>query len=766
MMPALAVFLRWFSSGRRPLALVFFAKLSFFQKKARSLICGQSPLLFLFRISCYVFSRFFVSCGSIMSSLTERISLIIGTAGHIDHGKTSLIRALTSIETDRLAEEKRRGLTIDLGFAYMDFEEDGRSYRAAIVDVPGHERFIRNMLAGVTGMDLVLFTVAADDGIMPQTLEHLDIIRLLGIEDVFFVITKCDLAEPGAVDAIERGIRDLVGDTPLAGSPFFRVSVKTGQGLPGLTEALRKRVLSMKGRRPGPSFFRLPVDRSFTIKGFGTVATGTVAGGALKKGGAVVVFPTGRSARARGIESMHMAADSVSRGERAAVNLSGLSRRDLCRGACLVEPALEPFLAMPPVVDCVFEFLERKEGARKGAAGVRSGGLIKVHHHAGEALARIRFAGGRRAGPGTRTRGRLFLKRPLLMMRGDAFILRDAAVNTTIGGGRVILSYPSRDLVPRFTRIAGSGPGGGGNGSGALQGAARLGANSDMGAPAPAADRGLSGTVSGDDAVIGPGGADAVAALLGPLRPGLEMKTLSLLLNVKENCLDDFLRGAGFFSDKGFYVREGFLISERHAREAGEEMKAILARRHREHPQEEGLSPDDIAGVYLAARKTRPEAASAIRSLLRVILDGLVQDGGLAARGPLLSLPGHEPGLRGPERAVQEKIAAFLEGRGLAVTKREEITIPGVRPGDIDKVLSHMKKTGGLVTLGRGAFISGTAAEEARKKCVDCIRAEGRITAARFRDILGTGRKLAILLLEHFDTIGLTLRKGDERTLR
>ncbi len=663
-----------------------------------------------------------------MGAPPKRISLIIGTAGHVDHGKTSLIRALTSIDTDRLVEEKRRGLTIDLGFAYMDFNDNGRLYRAAIVDVPGHERFIRNMLAGVTGMDLVLFTIAADDGIMPQTREHLDIIRLLGIKDVFFVITKCDLAGSGAMEVLESEIRELIRDTPLSGAPLFRVSVKTGLGLADLTEAMRKKVLAMKVRPQGAGYFRLPVDRSFTIKGFGTVVTGTVAGGTLRKGGTAAVFPTGRTVKARGMESMHMAVESVSQGERAAVNLSGLARTELRRGACLMAVQLLPYIKMPPVVDCEFEFIGKKTANKKGVSAVRNRGLIKVHHYTGEALARIRFAGEYPAAPGVRIPGRLFLRRPLLMMRGDAFILRDSALNTTVGGGRVVFSYPKRGLVPPFKRLASLARGGPGSGG-------------DLDAPA------------------------ALSMLLGPLRPGMDIKTLSLLFNIREEHAEVFLREEVFFAGKEFYLKDGFLISRRYADEVKDEMMAILRRRHKERPLEEGLAALDLAGLYGAKIKNR-ETIEDLGPLYISIIRDMAAGGLIEARGSRFCLPGHSPAASGPESAREKKIQALIDARGLAITKREEIDLPGVPARDIEGLLTHMKKKGSIAALGRGAFISGKVIHKARKECVACINAEGTVTAARFRDILGCGRKLAILILEHFDTEGLTLRRGDERTLR
>ena len=240
----------------------------------------------------------------------KHIACVIGTAGHIDHGKTALVKALTGIDTDRLAEEKKRGVTIDLGFAYLDLSGGSarEPERAAIVDVPGHEKFIKNMLAGVTGMDIVLFVVAADDGIMPQTREHLDIVHLLGGKRGIFVITKSDLADPARLARVKGDIGHLIRNTALKGSPIVEVSAVTGNGI-GELKALISALALESRRAPDNGFFRLPIDRSFPVKGFGTVVTGTVASGSIKKGAEALLFPSGVSVKVRGIQSLYLDVD-------------------------------------------------------------------------------------------------------------------------------------------------------------------------------------------------------------------------------------------------------------------------------------------------------------------------------------------------------------------------------------------------------------------------------------------------------------------------
>ncbi|MEK7679030.1 MAG: selenocysteine-specific translation elongation factor, partial [Deltaproteobacteria bacterium] len=249
----------------------------------------------------------------------QRVSCVIGTAGHVDHGKTSLVRALTGIDTDRLAEEKRRGVSIELGYAYLDFGADSGNIRAAVVDVPGHERFIKNMLAGATGMDLVLFAVAADDGVMPQTREHLNILRLLGIKNAIFALTKCDVALPERIDEVERDLRRLLSATVFKDAPFARVSAVTGHGIQGLKKLIRERIVQ---RSPATgAFFRLPVDRIFSIAGFGTVVAGTIASGSVGTGDALLCFPSGHKCKVKGIQSLFLNVNEADAGQRAALNI-------------------------------------------------------------------------------------------------------------------------------------------------------------------------------------------------------------------------------------------------------------------------------------------------------------------------------------------------------------------------------------------------------------------------------------------------------------
>lgn len=353
---------------------------------------------------------------------------IIGTAGHIDHGKTSLIKALTGIDTDRLKEEKERGISIDLGFAYFDLP-DGT--RCGIVDVPGHERFIKNMLAGAGGIDLVLFVVAADDGIMPQTREHLEIMHLLRVQKGIFVITKIDLADEKRVDEVKKGIKALIENTCLRNSPIVQFSAATSYGLDEIKEKISDIARHITPKNEG-GFFRLPIDRSFAIKGFGAVVTGTVASGRTKKGDDVLSLPSGKKAKIRGLQSHKKDIEELVAGQRGAVNLTGVSYSDIKRGDFLVSTDLTKGTMD---ADVEFEFLSSIERT------VKNHSVLKLHHLTAETNTRVMFAGRDCAEKGDNIFGRIKLKTPLVMLRNDRFVLRDFSINKTIGGGRVLLPF-------------------------------------------------------------------------------------------------------------------------------------------------------------------------------------------------------------------------------------------------------------------------------------------------------------------------------------
>ncbi len=368
--------------------------------------------------------------------------LVLGTAGHVDHGKTALVAALTGVDTDRLAEEKRRGITIDLGFAELPLGDD---LTLGIVDVPGHEAFVRNMLAGATGIDLVLLVVAADEGVMPQTTEHLDIVRLLGVRGGVVALTKTDLVEPAWLELVQEELTEHLAATPFAGAPVVPVSSRDGRGLDELRAALAGAAAAVPDR-PADGRFRMPVDRVFTIRGTGTVVTGTVWHGALNADASPRVLPSGRTSRVRGLQVHGREVDRILAGQRAAVALAGLDTDEVQRGDVLVDspdwtPSSMLTVRLSVVPDSAWSIAQRQR--------------VRVHLGTAEALARVALLepaaveGGSSdadtiLGPGQTTWAQLRLESPLVARAGDRLVVRSYSPVTTIGGAVVAEPVPRK----------------------------------------------------------------------------------------------------------------------------------------------------------------------------------------------------------------------------------------------------------------------------------------------------------------------------------
>ncbi len=352
---------------------------------------------------------------------------IIGTAGHIDHGKTELVKAITGTDTDRLKEEKERGLTIDLGFAFLSDD-------IAIIDVPGHEKFIKNMVAGVVGIDMALLVVAADDGIMPQTREHFDILRLLNIQKGIIAITKIDLVEKDWIELVESDIRELVKGSFLENAPVFKVSSVTGEGIHRLKEKIFEEIKKIKERdynRP----FRIPIDRSFTIRGFGTVVTGTVFSGKISKNSKVELLPQKRELRIRGIETHGKKVYTAKAGDRAALNIANIEKNEITRGDVLAEPG---FFIPVYKIDCKLSLLKSAPVPLNNRARVR------IHIGTKEGMGRVYFFDRNELYPGESSFAQLRSEVPFITAREDRFIIRRYSPPITIGGGEILDPYPFR----------------------------------------------------------------------------------------------------------------------------------------------------------------------------------------------------------------------------------------------------------------------------------------------------------------------------------
>ena len=630
--------------------------------------------------------------------------LIIGTAGHIDHGKTSLIRALTGQDTDRLKEEKERGISIDLGFAYLD--ADGE--RAGIVDVPGHERFIRNMLAGAHGIDLVLFTVAADDGVMPQTEEHLDILHLLGVRRGIFVITKTDLVDAARVAAVREEIDILTLDTTLEGAPVVPVSTLTGAGL----DALRAEIAAQLGRPPGPpppGYFRLPVDRAFVIRGHGVVVTGTAIAGSVREGDTLRVLPGGETARVRSLEVHGAHVPRAEHGQRVAINLAGVERSDLGRGHVVCDERLARLTAR---LDARVEI--RPAAKRPIASHTR----VRFHLGTAEVMGKLVLLSGHDELP-PRSAGwaQLVLVEPVLAMRGDRFILREETARRTLGGGVVVNPFADRHRR---------------------------------------AETGLEERLE-----VLRGGETPVAA-----RAFLELTTdfasdratVAQALNLREEeAAAALARVDGVLAIPDPRAPEAWTTAAQWRRLEAAACEAVAAA-HRAEPLAPGLEMESLRTQLPWDVPPR---------VFRWCIERLAAARRLVREESVVRAPGHRVALGAAAHALGARVERLLaEGRFTPPDLRQLEEATGAARKALVDVLGVLEAEGRVARIAPDLFYARAAAGDAKAIVEAHCRAHGEITAAVFRDLIGASRKFAIAFLDWCDRTGVTLRVGDVRKLR
>ncbi|HXJ36496.1 MAG TPA: selenocysteine-specific translation elongation factor [Candidatus Eisenbacteria bacterium] len=631
--------------------------------------------------------------------------VVIGTAGHIDHGKTALVRALTGQDTDRLKEEKERGISIDLGFAWFD-APDGT--RAGVVDVPGHERFIRNMLAGAHGMDLVLFTVAADDGVMPQTEEHLDILHLLGVRRGIWVVTKIDLVDAERVAAVREEIEILAVDSTLEGAPILPVSATTGEGV----EVLRAEIahqLSLPAPPAGAGPFRLPVDRAFVMRGHGVVVTGTAIAGTVRDGDVVRILPGGDEVRVRNLQVHGTAVAEARHGQRVALNLAGIERQDLGRGHVVCD------VQLAHTTTRFDAFVEVRPGARRPLA---THGRVRVHLGTAEVVGKVVVLGGR-PGLAPRERGwaQLALAEPVLALRGDRFILRDETARWTLGGGVVVNPFADRhrrdepDLAEKLAALR--------DGDDATAARTLLGL-----VPSFACD-----------------GATIASALgVDPGRVGPSLARAPDVVPIAET-------GAP----------EAYTTTEKWERLRADVLARVAAA-HGERPLEPGVEMEHL-------RSQVPFEVSA--RTFRWCIERLCAEKVLVREESLVRLPEHKVALATDARALGERLERLLaEGRFTPPDLRQlgdALEIPRAR---LAQVLGVLEKERRVVRVAPDLYYAPDAAEEAKRLLADHCRTHGEISAGAFRDLIGASRKFAIAFLDWCDRTGVTTRVGDLRRLR
>lgn len=630
--------------------------------------------------------------------------MIVATAGHIDHGKTALVRALTGIDADRLPEEKARGMTIDLGFAYSPLR-DGTA-TLGFVDVPGHERFVRNMLAGVSGIDFALLVIAADDGPMPQTLEHLAILDLLRIGRGAVALTKTDRASDERVAEVSSDIGRLLGSTALAHAPVFPVCNLTGEGVPALRTHL-ERAATGASLRAARGHFRLAVDRCFSLRGAGLVVTGSAFAGSVKVGDRLVVSPLGASVRVRGIHAENRETHAAAAGQRCALNLAGagLGKDLIARGDWVVA---EEIHAPTRRLDVQIRLL-----SEAGILGPRDRRPVHLHLGATDITGRLALLESDALQPGDSGFGQLLLDRPIHALNGDRFVLRDQSAQLTIGGGRVIDPFPPERGHRRPERLA------------MLEALA-------IDDPGEAITEALDRAPSGIDL-----GLFARARNLTPAEQGSLWRKVPLM-RIGEGAAE---RGIATKS----WTTARTLILE------------ALAAWHARLPDQPGADSE---------RLRRAVGAGWSKSLFAGIVAELLNAGEIKRVGGMLSLPGHTASMSAGDTALWSKVEPLLSAGGLRPPRVREIAdVLKVAPDTIDKLLRRLARLGFVQPVADNRFFPPAALAELARMA-EALAAEGTdgtFTAAAYKDRTGIGRNVAIELLEFFDRQGFTRRTGDGR---
>ena len=635
------------------------------------------------------------------------MAVVMGTAGHIDHGKTTLVRALTGIDCDRLVEEKRRGITIELGFAHCDLPGGGR---LGIVDVPGHEKFVKNMVAGASGIDFVMLVIAADEGVMPQTREHLEICSLLGIRHGFVALTKVDMVDPEWLELAMDDVRGFLAGTFLEGAPLFSVSATTGQGLDVVRAHMAdlERTLTPKRRT---DLFRLPVDRVFTMKGHGTVVTGTMISGQVKVGDNLVLLPAGHPTRARGLQSHGGTVDVADSGKRTAVNLHGLDVEDVQRG---------DVLALPGTLFPSERWIVRLTCLGSSPRALRHRVEIHFHHGSRELAARLFFFDRDRLAPGETALCEVRFEAPLVGVFGDFCVVRAFSPLRTVAGGVVLHpldSAPRRRDIPEGVRAA----------------------------------------------LLALPEADEVARVRTQVnlagRRGVSAAELSVLTNLDSKRLDKAVQALSgkqafcFDREERGYV--GVEAVEALCASAVQQADAF----HRKEPLKPGMARGAVSAGW--GQKLSPK-------LVFFIVERLVRSGELVAEGDIVRRPSHTVSLGGGQADLKNALLAAHEKAGMAPPNFKDVVEElKADPKNALAVVKVLTDEGSLVKVKDGLYYHAPVLDGIRQQVRGWFADHDDLDPASLRELLGgLSRKFTVALLEHFDKERFTIRVGDKRQLR
>jgi selenocysteine-specific elongation factor len=634
-------------------------------------------------------------------------NIVMGTAGHVDHGKTALIKKLTGIDTDRLKEEKERGITIELGFASLSLS-DGQ--KIGIVDVPGHERFVKNMVAGAAGIDLVLMVIAADEGVMPQTREHLQICSLLGIRRGIVAITKMDLVDKDWLELVREDIRAALKGTFLETAPIVVVSSVTGEGVPELAKTIEASVCEMS-ESPEIGIFRLPVDRVFTMKGFGTVVTGTLISGSVTTGEEIEIFPADIRTKVRGIQVHNVKVQKAIAGQRTAINLQGVSKDSIERGSVLTIPGK---LKKSDRLDCLYSHLD--SSSRK----IRNRTLVRFHVGTNEIMARLILFDHEDLGPNEHGFAQFVLDTPVTSVAGDRFVVRSYSPVTTIGGGIIVDPLPAKhkkksgDLLEEFAVLCGE------------DGIKKI------------------------EVILRRAGIGGITADLLVIRAGVEKENLfkqleAMISGGKAVLIDrDEMR---VMSPIVYYDFKAWILDS-------------LRDYHKQRPFQEGLIREELRTTHGVGYNVEPRIFS-------IALNDLEQEGKIVSDRDVIRLREHTVKLDEPMGNLREKLAeVYLNGDRTPPTRGEVNAMFPDRKREIAILEKMMLQEGELIRISEDLHFHREALSKLREDYRRMLIEKGEATPSSFRDLTGLSRKFTIPLMEYFDMIKLTMRVGDKRVLR
>jgi selenocysteine-specific elongation factor len=631
--------------------------------------------------------------------------IILGTAGHIDHGKSALVKALTGVDPDRLKEEKLRGITIELGFAELELPS---GQHLGIVDVPGHERFVRHMVAGASGMDLVALVIAADEGVMPQTREHLEICQLLRVKQGLVVLTKVDLVEPDWLELVEEEVREALKGTFLDGAPIVPFSAVTGFGKENLLATLATLAANVPPK-PVTGIFRLPIDRVFTIKGFGTVVTGTAISGRVKVAEAVAIYPPEFKAKVRGLQVHGQAVEEALAGNRTAVNLQGLEKEELERGMVVAPPGA---LIKSRRLDAYLEILPSAPRPLKHRQAVR------LHTGTSERVAMPLILDADEMAPGASGYVQFFLREPLALKPGDRLVIRSFSPAFTWGGGLVLHVNPTRhkrrqpDVLARFKIL-------------------------EQGSPEDVLRLYLS-----EAGAAGRSRAELTALL--PWDPGELANRLNAMTR----------QGQVLYYDQ---ENQRYLLAVT-AQELERQSLQILADYHRKFPLKPGLSKEELRRQLPPAMEVR---------LFNFLLGGMAQKKQIVSEKDLVRLTTHKVTLAQDQEDVSRRLEdLYRKGHFSPPTFKEATEAAKIAPDKVKQLLQVLVNQGRLIKVKDDLYFHQAAIEALKAALIDFLRQNREITVNQFKDLTQTSRKFSIPLLEYFDSTRTTVRVGETRRLR